>query len=126
MNVPANLKYSNSHEWVDFGADGKAKIGLTDYAQNSLGELVFVNLPEEGDAVAMEESFGDVESVKAVSDIVSPFTCAVSAVNEELLDSPANINTDPYAAWLVEVSDITDKEELLEAAAYDEFCAENH
>ncbi len=122
MNVPANLKYSNSHEWVDFGADGKAKIGLTDYAQNSLGELVFVNLPEEGDAVAMEESFGDVESVKAVSDIISPVSGTVVAINEALLDDPAAINTAPYESWLVEVGGIGDKAELMDAAAYEEFC----
>ncbi len=121
MNVPANLKYSNSHEWVDL-ADGKAKIGLTDYAQNSLGELVFVNLPEEGDTVAMEESFGDVESVKAVSDVISPVSGTVVAVNEALLDDPAAINTAPYDSWLVEVGDIGDTAELMDAAAYEEFC----
>ncbi len=121
MNVPANLKYSNSHEWVDF-AGGKAKIGLTDYAQNSLGELVFVNLPEEGDAVTAEESFGDVESVKAVSDVISPVSGTVVAVNEALLDDPAAINTAPYDSWLVEVGDIGDTAELMDAAAYEEFC----
>lgn len=122
MNVPQNLKYSNSHEWVDFGADGKAKIGLTDYAQNSLGELVFVNLPEVDDELTMEESFGDVESVKAVSDIISPLTATVARVNEALLDDPAAINTAPYDSWLVEVGDIGDQAELMDAAAYEEFC----
>lgn len=122
MNVPANLKYSSSHEWVDFTSDTTAKVGLTDYAQDSLGSLVFVNLPEEGDAVTAEESFGDVESVKAVSDILSPVSGTVAAVNEELLDDPAAINNDPYGSWLVEISDISDKGELMGAAAYEEFC----
>lgn len=122
MNVPANLKYSNSHEWVDFTSDTTAKVGLTDYAQDSLGSLVFVNLPEEGDAVTAEESFGDVESVKAVSDILSPVSGTVAAVNEALLDDPAAINTAPYDSWLVEISDISDKGELMDAAAYEEFC----
>lgn len=122
MNVPANLKYSSSHEWVDFTSDTTAKVGLTDYAQDSLGSLVFVNLPEEGDTVTAEESFGDVESVKAVSDILSPVSGTVAAVNEELLDDPAAINNDPYGSWLVEISDISDKGELMGAAAYEEFC----
>lgn len=124
MNIPANLKYTKSHEWVEFTGDTTAKIGLTDFAQDSLGSLVFVNLPEAGDSVATEEAFGDVESVKAVSDVLSPVSGTVSAVNEELLDAPEQINADPYGSWLVEVSDISGQEELLDAGSYEAFCKE--
>ena len=123
MNTPENLLYSKSHEWV--ALDGTtAKIGLTDHAQDALGDLVFVNLPEVGDEVVCGEAMGDVESVKAVSDVYSPVTGVVKAVNEILLDTPEAINADPYGAWLVEVESITDKEELLDAAAYVVHCAE--
>lgn len=124
MNNPTDLKYTKSHEWVKFTTETTARVGLTDFAQNSLGDIVFVNLPETGDAVTMGESFSDVESVKAVSDIFSPFTGEVSAINEEVLDEPAKINSDPYGTWLVEISGITDQEELLDAAAYEKICAE--
>ena len=123
MNAPENLLYTKSHEWVQFAGDGTAKVGLTDHAQEALGDLVFVNLPEVGDSLACGEALGDVESVKAVSDIYSPVTGTVKAVNEALLDTPEAINADPYGAWLVEVEDITDKEELLDAAAYVALCA---
>ena len=122
MNVPTNLKYSNSHEWVEFTSDKTAKIGLTDFAQDSLGSLVFVNLPEVGDEVAVDESFGDVESVKAVSDILSPIGGTVVAVNEALLDDPAAINSAPYDSWLIEVNEIVANDELMDSAAYEEFC----
>lgn len=124
MNIPANLKYTKSHEWVLFTGEDKAQVGLTDFAQDSLGGLVFVNLPGEGDEVSAGESFGDVESVKAVSDVLSPLSGTVSAINEELLDAPQNINEDPYGSWLIEVSDISGQEELLDAAAYEAFCKE--
>lgn len=116
-NIPAELKYSASHEWVK-EEDGVFVIGLTDYAQSALGDIVFINLPEEGDEVTAGESFADVESVKAVSDVFSPVTGAVCAVNEELLDDPAQVNEDPYGAWLVKVENVTDTEELLDAEGY--------
>ena len=122
MNVPSELKYTKSHEWIQFTTDDTARIGLTDFAQDSLGDLVFINLPEEGDSLSIGENLGDVESVKAVSDILSPVDGKVSAVNGELLDTPEKINEDPYGAWLVEVSDISNKEELLDAAAYTALC----
>lgn len=125
MNNPANLMYSKSHEWVEFTSQSTAKVGLTDFAQSSLGGIVFVNLPEEGADLTSGESFGDVESVKAVSDIIAPLSGRVAAVNEELLDSPEKINEAPYDAWLIEVSDIDEREELLDAAAYAAFCEEN-
>ena len=124
MNTPDHLRYTKSHEWVLFADDGTAKVGLTDHAQDALGDLVFVNLPQMGDALTCGEALGDVESVKAVSDVYSPVTGTVKAVNEDLLDTPEAINADPYGAWLVEVEDITDQEELLDAAAYEAHCAQ--
>ncbi|MDL2252687.1 glycine cleavage system protein GcvH [Ruminococcaceae bacterium OttesenSCG-928-I18] len=118
MNAPSELKYTKSHEWVQFTADDTARIGLTDYAQDSLGSLVFINLPEEGDSLSVGDNLGDVESVKAVSDVVSPVSGTVVSINEELLDAPEKINDDPYGAWLVEVNGITEKEEFLDSAAY--------
>lgn len=121
MNTPAELKYTKSHEWVKMDGD-VAIIGLTDFAQEQLGDLVFVNLPEEGDAVEAGETFADVESVKAVSDVYSPVTGTVAEINEELLDDPAMINSNPYDAWFVKVSGVSNTEELLDAAAYETFC----
>ena len=124
MSYPANLKYTKSHEWILFSDEKTAKIGLTEFAQSSLGSMVFVSLPQEGDATVAGESIGDVESVKAVSDVISPLSGVVTAVNTELLDSPGNINEDPYGSWLVEVSEISAQEALLDAAAYEAFCQE--
>ena len=117
-NIPADLKYTKSHEWVK-EEDGLYVIGLTDYAQSALGDIVFINLPEEGDDVTAGETFSDVESVKAVSDVFSPVTGTVAAVNEELLDNPALVNEDPYGAWMIKVENVSDTEELLDAAAYE-------
>lgn len=124
MNTPKNLKYSRTHEWVEFSDDNTAKIGLTDFAQKKLGKLVFVNLPLVGDEISADQSFGDVESVKAVSDVISPIDGTVMEVNEDLLDAPGMINDDPYGAWLVKVEVIADNDELLTAAEYEDFCAE--
>lgn len=121
MNIPKDLLYSKTHEWVKKNEDGTAYIGLTDFAQSELGDLVYVNLPEEGDPVTVEESFADVESVKAVSDVYSPVSATVVAINEELLDAPQKINEAPYEAWLVKVADIDDTVELLDAEAYEAF-----
>ena len=124
MNAPEHLLYTKSHEWVLFAGDGSAKVGLTDHAQDALGDLVFVNLPQVGDTLTCGEALGDVESVKAVSDVYSPVSGTVKAVNEDLLDAPESINADPYGAWLVEVEGISDQEELLDAAAYEAHCAQ--
>ena len=120
-NIPANLKYSKSHEWV-LEEDGVFTIGLTDYAQDALGDIVFINLPEEGDSVTAGEAFSDVESVKAVSDLVSPVSGTVCAVNEELLDAPELLNSQCYDAWIIKVEGVTATEELLDAAQYEAFC----
>lgn len=120
MSVEKGLLYSKSHEWVK-EEGGEFVVGITDYAQSELGDLVFVNLPEEGDEVTMGESFADVESVKAVSDVLSPISGVVSAINEDILDAPESINSAPYDAWFIKVKDVTDKEELLSAEEYEEF-----
>lgn len=123
MNYPVDLKYSKSHEWIRY-EDGVAVIGISDFAQDALGDVVFVNLPAVGDEVTAGEAFGDVESVKAVSDLISPVSGVVLEINEELEDSPENLNEDPYGAWIIKVENITGEEELLDAAAYEAFCAE--
>lgn len=120
MKVEKGLMYSKSHEWIKEEGD-EVVIGITDYAQSELGDLVFVNLTEEGDEVTLGESFGDVESVKAVSDIFSPVTGIVSAVNEDILDSPETINSNPYDAWFIKVKNVTEKEELFTAEEYEQF-----
>ena len=122
-NIPANLKYSKSHEWV-LEEDGVFTIGLTDYAQSALGDIVFINLPEEGDSVTAGESFSDVESVKAVSDVICPVSGTICEVNEALADAPETLNSDPYGAWIIKVSPVTDTEALLDAAAYEAHCAQ--
>ena len=120
MELREELLYSKSHEWVK--EDGEeVVIGLTDYAQSELGDLVFVNLPEEGDELVVGESFSDVEYVKTVSDVYAPVSGTVSEVNEELLDAPERINEAPYDAWFVKVKDITEREELLTAEEYKAF-----
>ena len=123
MNYPVDLKYSKSHEWIRY-EDDVAVIGISDFAQDALGDVVFVNLPAPGDEVVAGESFGDVESVKAVSDLDSPVSGVVCEVNEELEDSPENLNESPYGAWIIKVENVTAEEELLDAAAYEAFCAE--
>ena len=123
MNFPAELKYSKSHEWVKMDGD-VAVIGISDFAQDALGDVVFINLPGEGDSVTAGEAFGDVESVKAVSDIISPVTGVICAVNEDLADAPENLNSDPYGAWIIKVENITGQEDLLDAAAYEALRAE--
>ena len=123
MNFPAELKYSKSHEWLK-EEDGVSVIGISDFAQDALGDVVFVNLPEVGDDAAAGEAFGDVESVKAVSDLISPVSGTVCEVNEDLLDQPELLNDDPSGTWIIKVENVTDTEELLDAAAYEAFCAE--
>lgn len=122
MKFPEELKYSKDHEWVKTSSGSSKFIGITDFAQDQLGGIVFVNLPEVGDEVVVGQPFCDVESVKAVSDVYSPVTGKVVAINEELLDQPELINEQPYDAWFVEVDEITDTEELLDATSYQAFC----
>ena len=123
MAIPNELRYTKDHEWLK-EEDGVAVIGITDFAQNALGDVVFINLPEAGDEVVAGESFGDVESVKAVSDLLSPVSGIVPAVNEELMDAPEMLNSDPYGAWIIKVEQVNDYEELLDADDYEALCAE--
>ena len=97
------ILYAKSHEWVQFLDDTTARIGISDFAQNELGDLVFISLPEEGDEVSVGESFADVESVKAVSNVFSPVSGTVKAINENLLDQPELVNSDAMDAWFVVV-----------------------
>ena len=99
-------------------------VGISDYAQDALGDIVFVNLPEEGDDISIGDAFADVESVKAVSDIFSPVEGTVKEVNEELVDNPALINEAPYDAWLIKVENVSEKEDTMDADAYEKFIAE--
>lgn len=125
MTYPANYRYTREHEWIE--VNGKTgKVGITDYAQNSLGDIVFVESPKVGAAVKKGEIFGSVESVKAVSDLYSPVTGTVAEVNEELASSPEKINTGAHEAWImkVELSDPAEIDSLLSAADYEKFVAE--
>ena len=123
MTFPKNLMYTKTHEWVLLNDDGTALVGITDYAQDQLGDLVFVNLPEPGDTVTAGESFADVESVKAVSDVLSPVTGEVVEINEILADEPQRMNQEPYESWFIKVREITDRAELMDADAYQAFVA---
>ena len=123
MNIPTELRYAKSHEWLK-EEDGVCTVCLTDFDQDYLGDIVFVNMTQAGDAVTAGEAFGDVESVKAVSDVISPVTGVVKAVNDALLDDPAQVNADPYGAWFIQVESVTDTEALLDAGAYEAHCAE--
>ena len=125
MAYPTQYRYSREHEWIEvIGTAGT--IGITDYAQNSLGDIVYVDAPKVGDTVTAGQTFGSVESVKAVSDLFSPVTGKVTAVNEELKNAPDQINEDAHAAWIikVELSDPTEVDALLDAAAYEAFVSE--
>ncbi len=124
MNFPKELKYSRTHEWVRFQEDGTAYIGITDYAQDQLGDLVFVNLPSAGDSLQVGESFADVESVKAVSDVNAPVSGTVKEVNEALADAPEKMNEAPYDAWFVLAEEVSDTDGLLTAEEYERFIAE--
>lgn len=126
MTVPSELKYSKEHEWVKVDGD-IVTIGITDFAQSELGDIVFVELPEEGDELTSGDSFGSVESVKTVSELYAPLSGKVLEVNEELEDSPEFVNESSYdKAWMVkvELSDKAQLDELLDADAYSEMIGE--
>lgn len=122
-NIPENLKYSKDHEWVKVDGD-VATIGITDYAQHSLGDVVYVDLPRVGDKFDAHESFGSVESVKAVSEIFTPVAGVVEEVNDGLNDAPESVNGDPYgAAWMLKVKmeNPNEADSLLSAEEYEEY-----
>ena len=123
LSYPSVLRYTSDHEWVGAGPDGTVRVGITSFAQNALGDVVYVSLPAVGDTVSAGDACGEVESTKSVSDVYSPLDGEVTAVNEALDGAPELVNSDPYGAWIAEISGITDKEELLDAAAYEALCA---
>lgn len=125
MNIPADLKYTASHEWVRVEADGSISVGITDHAQSALGDIVFLELPEPGRRLAANEACAVVESVKAASDIYAPVAGEVLAKNEAVIDAPEKVNQDPYGTWLFKLKP-TDPAELgglLDAAAYTQVAA---
>jgi len=120
MNVPEGLHYSADHEWVQVDGD-TVRIGITDYAQDALGDVVYIDLPSVGASVEAGSTFGEVESTKSVSDLFAPVSGEISAVNDELADAPERLNTDPYGdGWIcsIKMSDSTQLDSLLDAAAY--------
>ncbi len=125
MKTIKGLKYSKEHEWVKVEGN-KAYIGITDHAQNSLGEIVFVELPGVGAQVDSGDVLGVVESVKAASDVYSPISGVVAQINNELEDSPEKLNEEPFESWIavLELNDATELDELLEADEYEQFCKE--
>jgi glycine cleavage system H protein len=127
MNLPNDLKYTASHEWARFEADGSVSIGITDHAQEALGDIVFVEAPALGRKLAKGESCGVVESVKAASDIYAPIAGTVTARNEELGDTPEKVNADAYGAWMYRLKpdNAADLATLLDAAAYEKTAAED-
>ena len=121
-NVPAELSYTSEHEWVSaLTAEGTVRVGITDHAQDALGDVVYVDLPSVGDSVAAEDSFGEIESTKSVSDLFAPIAGEIVAVNEGLEDDPALVNSDPYGeGWIIEIrpENADDLTNLLDAEAY--------
>ena len=121
-NVPAELSYTSEHEWVSaLTAEGTVRVGITDHAQDALGDVVYIDLPSVGDSVAAEDSFGEIESTKSVSDLFAPIAGEIVAANEGLEDDPALVNSDPYGeGWIIEIrpENTDDLANLLDAEAY--------
>lgn len=126
-NIPTELKYAKSHEWAKLEEDGTVRVGISDHAQEALGDIVFVELPEVGAEVEAGGDCAVVESVKAASDIYSPVSGEIVAANEELSDSPESINEDAYANWIfaVKPSDVSELDQLLDAAGYEAIAADD-
>ena len=120
MNIPSKLKYTRSHEWIRTESDGTITVGITDHAQELLGDLVFIELPEVGKTLAAEQEAAVVESVKAASDVYAPVAGTITAVNSDLVSSPEAVNQDAYAAWLFKMkpANAADLDTLLDAATY--------
>ena len=126
MNVPKDLRYTDSHEWVRRETDGTVSVGITDHAQEQLGDIVFVEAPKPGRKVAAGEAVGVVESVKAASDIYAPVAGEIVGANEELSATPEKVNQDAYAAWMYRLKpdNAADLDKLLDAAAYEKLASE--
>lgn len=123
MQIPEGLRYTENHEWVADAGDGTVKLGITDYAQDALGDVVFVDVPDTGSAVTAGEAFAEIESTKSVADVYSPITGTVKIVNEALADTPELVNSDPYGAgWFAVLEgDTSALSSLMDAAAYATF-----
>ena len=127
-DIPRNLKYSREHEWVELDSDGLAVVGITDHAQEAIGELVYVEGPEEGQSFTRGDACVVIESVKAASDVYAPVAGELAAFNEKLNDEPELVNQNPYSdGWLIKLrlTDPSDLDELLDAEAYAQFLAES-
>ncbi|MPM72966.1 Glycine cleavage system H protein [bioreactor metagenome] len=124
MNIPSDRSYSKTHEWVKFTGENKARIGITDHAQHEMGDIVFVSTAEAEQMIALGSSIAEIESVKAVETVFSPVAGVVAASNAELADAPEKLNETPWDAWIVELADITETEELMSAEAYAAFLKE--
>lgn len=124
MQIKSNLRYANSHEWAELLADGKCRVGISDFAQAAMGDIVFVNLPGVGDTVEAGGVLTDIESVKAVADVYAPVSGTIVAVNEALDSEPELLNTDPYGAWIVELADVQGLDDLMDETAYAQHCEE--
>ena len=123
MNTPDHLHYTEDHEWANYN-ENVVTIGITDFAQSQLGDVIFVELPEAGEEIIAGESFGEVEAVKTVSELFAPISGTICAVNEDLEDSPDKVNADPYGdGWLIKVtsSNLDEKDELMNFLSYEEF-----
>ncbi|WP_316523423.1 glycine cleavage system protein GcvH [Kitasatospora brasiliensis] len=121
-NIPSHLKYTQEHEWVETVGKDRVRVGITDYAQRQLGDIVFIEMPKVGDAFEIGQPFGTVESVKSVSDLYAPLSGKIAAVNDTLVDDPEWVNSDPYGdGWIIEIepSKAAELKELLTAAAYE-------
>jgi glycine cleavage system H protein len=124
-NIPADLKYTKEDEWIRVDGD-EATVGITDYAQDSLSDIVYLELPDVGDSLAIGDTFGVVESVKAAADLYMPLSGEITAVNDTLIDAPETVNSDPFGdAWMIrlKMSDPSQLDDLMDAAAYTEYLA---
>tara|TARA_B100000029_G_scaffold159591_1_gene155258 strand:+ start:5673 stop:6050 length:378 start_codon:yes stop_codon:yes gene_type:complete len=123
MNTPDHLLYTEEHEWANYNND-EVTVGITDYAQSQLGDVIFVELPEVGEEISAGDTFGEIEAVKTVSELYAPISGTITAVNEDLEDSPETVNSDPYGdGWLVKISPSNpeEKDELMNFLSYEEF-----
>ncbi len=124
MAYPEELKYSKSHEWVKENEDGSVLVGITTYAAEELGDVVYVDLPEEEDTYDVGEEFGEAESVKAVAEIISPVSGVIAEVNEALEDEPELLNESPHETWIVRIEDVSETEDLMSASEYEAYLKE--
>lgn len=127
MQIPDDLRYAENHEWARAEDDGSVRVGITDYAQDALGDIVYVDLPDVGRTLAAAEAFGEVESTKSVSDVYAPVAGEVTAINEALMDAPETINADPYGdGWFIVIrpADGESLDGLMDPSAYAEFTTE--